>query len=301
MFTIATMHATEAQIIQQLQTSLGLWLQIPMRIVSFFASEAFVIAIVPALYWCFHRKKGAELGLLILGSAFINLWIKQLLMWPRPFQLIPSVGLAHESTYGMPSGHSQLSIVFWAFMVQFLPKKWRVPVLIGVPLIIGFSRIYLGVHFITDVLGGYLVGILFFLFFKLIAPHVERLLQHSEWRIRVVLAAALSFIMNLLLPNDTMISGAFLGASVGFAFAAGKMSSSQSDTLSGKALRYAVGLASTGIIYAALKLAAGPIDAVSAHSQEQLIRFIRYAIIGGWISLGVPFLFIKLKLAGQEN
>ena len=301
MFSIMTMHAAEARMIQQLQTALGLWLQIPMQIVSFFASEAFVIAIVPAIYWCYHRKKGAELGLLILGSAFINLWIKQLLAWPRPFQLIPSIGLAHESTYGMPSGHSQLSIVFWAFIVQFLPKKWRVPVLIAVPLIIGFSRIYLGVHFITDVLGGYLVGILFFLFFKAIAPHIERMLHNSEWRIRVVLAAALSFVMNLLLPNDTMISGAFLGASVGFAFAARNVAFSQSDALGTKALRYAAGLASTGIMYLALKLAAGPIDAISAHSQEQLIRFIRYTIIGGWISLGAPFLFLKLKLARQGN
>ncbi len=299
--TIATMHSAGVQINQQLQTALGLWLQIPMQIVSFFASEAFVIAIVPAVYWCYHRKKGAELGLLILGSAFINLWIKQLLAWPRPFQLIPSVQLAYESTYGMPSGHSQLSIVFWAFMVQFLPKKWRLPVLIGIPLLIGFSRIYLGVHFISDVLGGYLVGILFFLFFKLITPHVERLLQNSEWRIRVVVAAGLSFVMNLLLPNDTMISGAFFGASIGFAFAAKKAAFDQNDSIKMKAIRYGVGLVSTGIIYAALKLAAGPLDAVSAHSQEQLIRFIRYAIIGGWISLGAPLLFLKLKIARQAS
>ena len=301
MFSIESMHAAEAQWIQQLQAFLGLGFRLPMQILSFFASEAFVIAIVPAVYWCVHRKKGAELGLLILGSTFINLWIKQLVAWPRPYELIPSIGLARESTYGMPSGHSQLSVVFWAFVVQFLPKKWRLPVLLAAPLLIGFSRIYLGVHFITDVLGGYLIGALFYVLFRTIAPRVEKMLQRSAWRIRVVLAAAIAFIMNLLLPNDTMIAGAFLGAAVGFAFAARRVAFSQEDSAGSKLLRYAAGLLSTGLVYGALKLAAGPLDSLSGHNQEQLIRFVRYAIVGGWVSFGAPLLFVRLKLARQEN
>ena len=71
---VESMHVAEAQIILQIQTFLGLGLRIPMTIVSLFASEAFVIAIIPVVYWCVNRKKGAELGLLVLASTFINLW-----------------------------------------------------------------------------------------------------------------------------------------------------------------------------------------------------------------------------------
>ncbi len=46
-------------------------------------------------------------------------------------------------------------------------KKMAHPVLTGVPLLIGFSRVYLGVHFPSDVIGGYIIGAVFFMLFKL--------------------------------------------------------------------------------------------------------------------------------------
>lgn len=301
MVEIEALHAAEAHFIQQLQSSLGLGFRIPMQIISLFASEAFIISIVPAVYWCIHRRKGAELGLLILGSTFINLWIKQLLAWPRPYEIIPSIGLAYESTYGMPSGHSQLSVVFWAYAVQFFPKKWRIPVLVGAPLLVGFSRIYLGVHFPSDVLGGYLIGIVFFVLFRLLSPPIEKMLQNSGIRLRIILAVAVSFIMNVLSPKDTLIAGAFLGAAVGFAFASGNIPIDQTDGFRKKILRYLVGLVGTSLIYFVLKFASAPLNTISHNNQEQLIRFVRYAIIGGWVSYGAPFLFLKLKLARRES
>ncbi|MGB9685850.1 MAG: phosphatase PAP2 family protein [Rectinema subterraneum] len=298
---IESMHAAELQFIKQLQSFLGLGFRIPMQFVSFFASEAFVIAVVPVLYWCIHRKKGAEFSLLILGSAFINLWVKQLLAWPRPYEIIPSLALAKESTYGMPSGHSQLSVVFWAFIAEFLPAGLRVPAMIIMPLLIGFSRIYLGVHFPSDVVGGYIIGVAFFGLFKAFGPKVEPMLRDSGWRLRVILAAALSFIMNLLSPSDTMISGAFLGASIGFTFASRNVPIDQRDDVRHKLLRYLAGLATTGIIYLALKFASSPLASISGNNQEQLIRFIRYALVGGWVSYGAPFMFLKLGLAKRES
>lgn len=300
MVFIESMHAAELQFIQQLQSFLGLGFRIPMQLISVLASEAFVVAVVPVMYWCIHRKKGAELGLLILGSAFINLWVKQLLTWPRPYEIIPTLALAKESTYGMPSGHSQLSVVFWAFAAQFLPHHLRLLAVLGMPFLIGFSRIYLGVHFPSDVVGGYVIGAILFVLFKAFGPKVESMLRDSGWRLRVILAAALSFIMNLLLPSDTMISGAFLGASIGFAFASRNVPIDQRDDVRHKLLRYLAGLATTGIIYLALKFASSPLTSISGNNQEQLIRFVRYALVGGWVSYGAPFMFLKLGLAKRE-
>jgi membrane-associated phospholipid phosphatase len=300
MALIESMHAAELHYIQQLQAFLGSGLSIPMQIISLFASEAFVIAVVPAIYWCVHRRKGMELGLLVLGSTFLNLWLKHLFAWPRPYEIIPSLGLAKEGPYGMPSGHSQLSVVFWAYAVQFLPKKWRIPVLIGAPLLIGFSRVYLGVHFPSDVLGGYFIGAVFFTLFKLFGSDVEKSMQNFDWRLRIILAAALSFIMNLLLPADTMIAGAFLGASLGFTFASRNIPIDTGESVGNKILRYLVGLASIGIVYFVLKFASNPLNTLSGNNQAQLIRFVRYTIVGGWVSYGAPFLFLKLKLAKRE-
>jgi hypothetical protein len=185
-------------------------------------------------------------------------------------------------------------------MTPFLPKKWRVPILIIVPLLIGFSRIYLGVHFISDVLSGYLLGTVIFLLFKIVNPWIEKVLQKSEFRVRIIIIAALSFVMNVLYPLDTTISGAFLGAAIGFAFASRNIPLSYGDSVKLKAIRYFIGLVSAGAVYYVCKLASNPLDAISGNSQERLIRFARYAVLGGWISYGAPFLFIKLKIAKRE-
>jgi len=295
------MHMSEAQIIQNLQQLLGTGLRIPMLVISFFASAGFVIPIIPLVYWCINRRKGVEFGLLVLLSTFINLWLKELFAWPRPYQFIQSIGLAKESTYGLPSGHSQLSVLLCAFMTPFLPKKWRLPILIFVPLLIGFSRIYLGVHFISDVLSGYLVGAVIFLLFKIASPWIEKVLQKSEFRVQIIIIAALSFFMNVLFPRDTTISGAFLGAAIGFAFASRNVPLSYGDSATSKAIRYFVGLASAGAVYYLCKLASNPLEAISGNTQERLVRFARYAVLGGWMSYGAPFLFIKLKIAKRES
>jgi hypothetical protein len=106
--------------------------------------------------------------------------------------------------------------------------------------------------------------------------------------------------MNSLLPEDTMISGAFLGAAAGFALASRNIPIDQQDTVRQKIFRYLAGLASTGIVYFALKFASNPLNALSNNSQAQLIHFVRYAIVGGWVSYGAPFIFLKLGLATRE-
>ena len=88
----------------------------------------------------------------------------QLLKWavhlPRP------VGLYHgPSTYGFPSGHATMSLILYGFLSILLARTlsgvWRWGVFSGVLLIsfiIGFSRLYLGAHWLSDVLGGYFIG-----------------------------------------------------------------------------------------------------------------------------------------------
>jgi len=96
---------------------------------------------------------------------------------------------------------------------------------------------------------------------------------------RVILAAALSFVMNLILPKETMISGAFFGAAIGFTFAARSLAFNEKDRLKIKISRYLVGLITTGIVYVLLKSASGPINNLLGNNQENLLRFLRYALV----------------------
>jgi len=119
--------------------------------------------------------------------------------------------------------------------------------------------------------------------------------------VRILIAVMISFIMNLLLPEDTMISGAFLGVAIGFVFASRNIPIDMGSSVRQKLLRYLVGIATTGVVYFVLKLASNPLDALAGNNQTQLLRFVRYAIVGAWVSYGTPYVFLKLNLAKRES
>lgn len=108
-----------------------------------------------------HRKMGLQLLLSMLGTFIIgNLIIKNLVARPRPCDIDAAVNLLISRPHGhsFPSGHSINSMV--AAVALFLNnKKIGIPAVI-IATLIGFSRLYLFVHFPTDVLAGFILAIL---------------------------------------------------------------------------------------------------------------------------------------------
>lgn len=122
----------------------------------------FWIAIgVICLFFKKHRKMGLQVLLSMLFTYIIgNLILKNIFARPRPCDIDTAVTMLISRPHGhsFPSGHSMNGMV--AAVALFLNnKKIGIPALILATLI-GFSRMYLFVHFPTDVLGGFAVGIL---------------------------------------------------------------------------------------------------------------------------------------------
>ena len=130
-----------------------------------FLGEADSLIFIGVLITIFHKDKieGAE-SLLGLGLvAGLNSIIKKIIRRPRP----SIVHLVEVGGFSFPSGHSSSSIAFYGFLIYLVCKKCKNPVwkrvtvafLIVLILAIGISRIYLGVHYPSDVLAGFSFGL----------------------------------------------------------------------------------------------------------------------------------------------
>ena len=107
------------------------------------------------------RKVGYAAALsMIFGALVTNVLLKNLAARPRPFAeidtLIPLI--AKPTDFSFPSGHTTASFAVALVMVRMLPEKYGGPAVILAALV-AVSRLYLGVHYTTDVLAGFLVAL----------------------------------------------------------------------------------------------------------------------------------------------
>lgn len=116
------------------------------------------------------RKKTKLLIPINIGlGTIINLIIKEIIKRPRP----SVTRLVNESGYSFPSGHAMTSIAFYGFLIYLIYKriqnkylKWALIIVLCILIfLIGFSRIYLGVHYASDVISGFIAGAIYLIIF----------------------------------------------------------------------------------------------------------------------------------------
>lgn len=281
-------------VIRAIQTIQGPALTAAMKALTQAGSEYFYILFLPVVFWCVDERGGARLGLVFLFSSFVNGWLKTAFAQPRPYDLDPKLGLSHETSFGLPSGHAQGTSTFWGLAAPMIKRPWGLLVAIAVPLLIGFTRLYLGVHFPTDVFLGLALGWGFALLAFIFGPALTAMVARWDIRVQIGVAAALALGMNALHMEDTSMPGAFFGTAVGAAFLFRKLRfDASSGSFAKKAARFGLGLFVLAAIYVAGKLLL-PGEGSPSYA---LFRFARYGLVGAWVSFGAPWLFLKLKLA----
>lgn len=139
------------------------WMSSVMRFISALGENGFVWILLFFALLLFRktRRNGAVVGVsLFLMLLLGNILIKNIVARPRPFQVYDSVQLliAPPSGYSFPSGHtaSSFAAVFALMFAGSRLWKWMLPLAV----LIAFSRLYLFVHFPTDILGGIALGLL---------------------------------------------------------------------------------------------------------------------------------------------
>jgi membrane-associated phospholipid phosphatase len=141
-----------------------------MKTITFFGGELFLscgIFLLLLVLWRRHKISALIFTFLLVFGTVINLFLKDIFHRPRPDYL----PLVHEITYSFPSGHAMNSFIFYTCLAYFIirnTKSRQVKIITAISagsiiFLIGLSRVYLGAHFPSDVIAGYIAGLMWFI------------------------------------------------------------------------------------------------------------------------------------------
>lgn len=310
--------------------SLGGWLALPMKFLSFLGSEQFFLAILPALYWCVDSGVGLQVGVILLLNASFNDAAKLAIHGTRPYWYSPQVkAYATETSFGAPSGHAQIATGVWGMLAASLKKRWAWLLAGGIIFLIGLSRIYLGVHFPQDVLLGWIFGgLLLWAMLRAWGPVSAWLNERSLSRqILLAFLASLGLILVELVPflglklghwmpppawaaytgqavslsGAMTSSGSFFGLVAGLAGLKRQGGFGSGGPLQKRVLRYVLGMLGLLIFYLGLDLLFNLFTAGGVGWFGYLLQYVRYVLVGAWISFGAPLAFLHWRLADHAH
>ena len=133
------------------------------KFITNFGGAIFLIVLTITLILLIKNKKiGFSIFLNLASVTILNQLLKRILQRPRPTEF----RIVEESGYSFPSGHSMVSMAFYGYLIYLIYKyvenkyiKWISIIMLSILICsIGVSRIYLGVHYTSDVLGGFLIS-----------------------------------------------------------------------------------------------------------------------------------------------
>lgn len=264
---------------------------------TFLGNPISYVVFLSIMYLCIDEKKAIKLAYTAAFAVSLNTFIKDLLKVPRPYVRDTSVKTFEEDGYSTPSGHAQTSSAFWivlASMIKTKHKKTRNALIVLVIFLIGFSRVFFGVHYPSDVLFGWVIGIciavLVLFFWDRLTPKFNKL-PHSFKMLCIFLPVAFFLIFK---PEHTSVLAVMFSIPTGYLYLQNKGGfDASSGTAVQKILRLLFGYATTGVLYYVL----GLIVPEKANPNYRLLHFAHIAVCGGWFSYAVPLLCIKMKIA----
>ena len=187
----------EVDLIDWLQNAIGSFGQTISRAVTFIGGETVTLLVLLVMLFCYNKEAGKRCGFAMVAA---NMWypmIKNAVLRLRPYMAHPerieALAVVEadadpmdvlQQGYSFPSGHSATAVSMYGSIAREIRKKWMWWLAVILPLLIGLSRFAVGVHYPTDVLAGWAVGLAAVVFSTILHKKVKQ-----EWIRSLILLA----------------------------------------------------------------------------------------------------------------
>lgn len=275
----------ELEILRNIQSIANPFLDVLFQLITICGEQIVLISIISIIYWALDKKFGEYIAYSVLTSVLINNAIKDIFKMKRPIGEEGIRTLREETAtgYSFPSGHTQGTSSFYGAMAIYLKKRIMYIIAIIMIILVGFSRLYLGVHYPKDVIVGGVFGILIsFICYRLYIKVNNKMVLYSITFLiflpALTFAHSADFIKGL---------GTYLGFLVGIFIEKKYVNFSIEGSVGSKTIRVLIGLLILIILKSGLKLIL---------PSGNMFAFIRYSLIS-LFGIGIyPFIFKKLNL-----
>ncbi len=262
------------------------FLDILFKFITDIGSEPIYIFSASLIFWCFSKKTGIKIMYVILFSAFVAIFAKNLFSMSRPPEYLHKI---EENGFGFPSGHAQVSSGFWGYLGSKIRNPWLIFAGVAAVLSVSVSRIYLGVHYVGDVAGGILFGIsLAFISFKTesgIIDGLQRLNSRSRYFIAVIIPLILiaaASMQRSLLKEQIEIGIVMAGIGTGYLLEEEYIRLVDTKNNKQRIKRAFAGISLLAIVYL-----------ISSLMFSELI-FLKYLALGFASTFIAPWVFIRM-------
>jgi len=257
--------------------------------------EEFFMLAAALILWLGNKRTGFWAVFLLIFSSWLNGWLKHLFGVPRPDPAVvrvihPAEGLS------FPSGHAQSTATFWGYLAVTFRRRPLTLAAAVIIVLVALSRPYLGVHYLTDVVAGTLIGLAVVVAFLAVRHQaaIARLPRRLGWAGQLCCAAILPLGLLLVFagPDGVKLTGFMVGAAVGHLLELRLVRFDPRGTALQHVIKVVVGVAVLFGLRTGLK---------ALFPDLAFFHFLRYALVAFWGLFLAPLCFVALRLAGRES